>query len=209
MKRLRIAIPKGRLQDATLALFAAAGYSTPTPLELLSRRLLFERPDIEWILVKDADVPVYVENGVAAAGVSGLDQLLEQEPDVYEPVELDFGRCALWLIAAEGARPIGSTARIATKYPNVAEAFARSRGIAAEVVALHGSVELAAVLGLTPYVIDLVETGETLRANDLQAVEMITPIAPRLIINKASWRLDGEGVRELVTRVAAAVEVTA
>jgi ATP phosphoribosyltransferase len=209
MNRIRIAVPKGRLQSPAFELFAAAGYAVPTDEDLFSRRLRFDAPPIEWILVKDADVPVYVENGAAAAGVAGLDQILEQDADVYQPVEMGFGRCALWLISAPGTRPIASGTRIATKYPRLTRAFAARRGIAAEIVTLAGSVELAAVLGLTPYIADLVETGETLRANGLEQMERIAEIAPRLVVNKAAWRLDDGRIRDLAKRVGAAAEVIA
>jgi ATP phosphoribosyltransferase len=209
MNRIRIAVPKGRLQSPAFELFAAAGYPVPADADLSSRRLRFDAPPIEWILVKDADVPVYVENGAAAAGVAGLDQILEQEADVYQPVEMGFGRCALWLISAPGTRPMASGARVATKFPRLTRAFAAQRGMAVEIVTLAGSIELAAVLGLTTYIADLVATGETLRANGLEPMERIAEIAPRLIVNKAAWRLDDGRIRDLSKRVAAAAEVIA
>src|SRR5206468_12606744 len=164
MNPLRIALPKGRLQDAALGAFAAASYDVPTEADLRSRKLVFVRDGVEWIFVKDADVPVYVEHGAADAGVAGLDQILEHECTAYQPVEFGFGRCRMMLIAAPGAPPL---TKIATKYPRMARQYLNAHGLRAEVVTLGGSVELAAVLELTSHVIDLVETGETVRVHKL------------------------------------------
>ena len=205
-RKLRIAIPKGRLLRGTLERFEAAGAVVPTSEDLASRRLVFERDGIEWILVKDGDVPVYVEHGAADAGVVGLDQVLEHGADVLRPVELPFGRCALMLIAAPGAPPLGARpgAALATKYPNIARGFLERRSIHLEIVALQGSVELASVLGLAPWIIDLVETGETIRVHGLQPLETVVEVSPQLIVNKSSWRMDRSGLRSLVDRVARA-----
>lgn len=204
---MRIAIPKGRLQDKSLALFAAAGYPIPGAAELASRKLVFNLdgrgPGIEWIFVKDCDVPVYVEHGAADAGIAGLDQLLEHESTAYQPVELPFGRCRMMLIAAPGAPPLTS---LATKYPRMARQYLETRGLRADIVPLGGSVELAAVLRLTSHVIDLVETGETVRIHNLVQQDVVAEIAPRLIVGKHIYRNAPAAVRELVARVAGAVE---
>jgi ATP phosphoribosyltransferase len=206
-RKLRIAIPKGRLLRGTLERFEAAGAAVPTSEDLASRRLVFDRDGIEWILVKDGDVPVYVEHGAADAGVVGLDQVLEHGADVLRPVELGFGRCALMLIAAPGAPALGARpgAALATKYPNIARSFLERRSIHLEIVPLQGSVELASVLGLAPWIIDLVETGETIRVHGLQPLETIVEVSPQLIVNKSSWRMDRAGLRSLVDRVARAM----
>ena len=201
---MRIAIPKGRLQDRTLALFAAAGYDTPTESDLRSRRLVFQRGGIEWIFVKDCDVPVYVEHGAADAGIAGLDQILEHNCSAYQPVELDFGRCRMMLIAAPGAPPLS---KVATKYPRIARQWLEQRGVRAEVIPLGGSVELAAVLELTSHVIDLVETGETVRVHKLELQDVIAEISPRLIVGKNFYRTEPKQVRELIARVEEAVNV--
>jgi ATP phosphoribosyltransferase len=203
---MRIAIPKGRLQDKTLAIFAAAGYAIPSNAELSSRRLVFNGGGIEWILVKDCDVPVYVEHGAADAGVAGLDQILEQESTAYQPVELPFGRCRMMLIAAPGAPPL---TKVATKYPRLARHYLERRGIRAEVVTLGGSVELAAVLRLTSHVVDLVETGETVRVHNLVLQDLVTEVAPRLIVGKDVYRTSAATVRDLIARVAAAAQEVA
>jgi len=195
---MRIAIPKGRLQDRTLELFAAAGYDTPPESDLRTRRLVFQRGGIEWIFVKDCDVPVYVEHGAADAGVAGLDQLLEHNCGAYQPVELDFGRCRLMLIAAPGAPPL---TKVATKYPRIARQWLEQRGVRAEVIPLGGSVELAAVLQLTSHVIDLVETGETVRVHRLELQDLVAEVSPRLIVGKTIYRTETKRMRALIARI--------
>jgi ATP phosphoribosyltransferase len=202
---MRIAIPKGRLQDEVLTVFAAAGYDTPTTADLRTRRLVFTRGGIEWILVKDCDVPVYVEHGAADAGIAGLDQILEHDCGAYQPVELPFGRCRMMLIAAPGAPPL---TKVATKYPRIARQWLDSRGIRADVVPLGGSVELAAVLNLTSHVIDLVETGETVRVHKLVLQDVITEISPRLIVGKNVYRTESKRIRDLIARIEEAKNAT-
>src|SRR5258708_33687372 len=140
---MRIAIPKGRLQDRALGAFAAAGFDVPSEADLYTRKLVFARGGIEWIFVKDCDVPVYVEHGAADAGIAGLDQILEHECTAYQPVDFEFGRCRMMLIAAPGAPPLTT---IATKYPRIARQYLDAHGLRAEIVPLGGSVELSAVL---------------------------------------------------------------
>lgn len=206
MSRLRIAVPKGRLQKDVIDTFRAAGLDVPTDEELSSRRLVFVKPDIEWILVKDGDVPVYVEFGAADAGVAGFDQILEQQPDVYQPVELPFGRCRMMLIRTEDAPPLARCSVIATKYPRLTRSFLRERGVHAEVVALQGSVELAAVLNLSPWIVDLVESGETARIHGLILHEEIAAISPRLIVNRNSVRLKKDRMTRFIEAVENAVK---
>jgi ATP phosphoribosyltransferase len=203
---MRIAIPKGRLQNETLALFASAGYDTPNEADLRTRRLVFQRGGIEWIFVKDCDVPVYVEHGAADAGVAGLDQILEHECSAYQPLDLPFGRCTMQLIAAPGAPPLRS---VATKYPRIARQYLDRRGIRAEVVPLGGSVELSAVLNLTSHVIDLVETGETVRVHKLELQDVVAEISPRLIVGKNVYRTETRTIRELISRVEEALNASA
>jgi ATP phosphoribosyltransferase len=200
---MRIAIPKGRLQNKALAIFADAGYEVPAERDLQSRKLVFDRGDIEWIFVKDCDVPVYVEHGAADAGIAGLDQILEHDCTAYQPVEFDFGRCKMMLIAAPGAPPL---TKVATKYPRIARQYLEQRAIRAEIVPLGGSVELAAVLNLTSHVIDLVETGETVRVHKLEIQDVVAEISPRLIIGRGIYRTETKRVRELISRIEEAVE---
>ena len=207
---LRIAIPKGRLQEPTLELFAAAGYDVPAEGDLRSRRLVFDRGGIEWIFVKDCDVPVYVEHGAADAGVAGLDQILEHGCTAYQPVEMPFGRCRMMLIGAPGApRLNGRMVKLATKYPRVARQYLDSRGLHAEIVTLGGSVELAAVLQLTSHVIDLVETGETVRIHRLELQDTVAEISPRLIVGKTIYRTETKRMRDLIARIEEAKNATA
>jgi ATP phosphoribosyltransferase len=201
---MRIAIPKGRLQEPALGVFAAAGYDVPDAADLKTRRLVFDRSGIEWIFVKDCDVPVYVEHGAADAGIAGLDQILEHECTAYQPVEFPFGRCRMMLIAAPGAPPL---TKVATKYPRITRQFLDARGVRAEVVPLGGSVELAAVLKLTSHVVDLVETGETVRVHHLELQDVIAEISPRLIVGKTFYRTEAKIVRDLIARVEEAVNV--
>jgi ATP phosphoribosyltransferase len=201
---MRIAIPKGRLQDKALGVFAGAGYDVPDEADLKTRKLVFDRGGIEWIFVKDCDVPVYVEHGAADAGIAGLDQILEHECTAYQPVELPFGHCKMMLIAAPGAPPL---TKVATKYPRITRQFLDSRRVRAEIVPLGGSVELAAVLKLTSHVVDLVETGETVRVHKLELQDVIAEISPRLIVGKNFYRTEAKQVRELIARVEEAVNV--
>jgi ATP phosphoribosyltransferase len=198
---MRIAIPKGRLQSNALETFASAGYDVPTESDLRTRRLVFSRGSIEWIFVKDCDVPVYVEHGAADAGIAGLDQILEHECSAYQAVELPYGRCRMMLIGAPHAPQLTDGARIATKYPRIARQYLDSRALRAELVPLGGSVELAAVLGLTSHVIDLVETGETVRVHKLALQDVVAEITPRLIVAKNFYRTSQQRSRELISRI--------
>lgn len=198
---MRIAIPKGRLQSNALETFASAGYDIPTDADLRTRKLVFSRGGIEWIFVKDCDVPVYVEHGAADAGIAGLDQILEQECGAYQAVELPYGYCRMMLIGAPHAPRLSDGARIATKYPRIARRYLDSRALRAELVPLGGSVELAAVLGLTSHVIDLVETGETVRIHKLVMQDVVEEITPRLIVAKNFHRTANQRSRELISRI--------
>jgi len=203
---MRIAVPKGRLQDRVLGVFANAGYDVPTDAELRSRRLVFQREGVEWIFVKDSDVPVYVEHGAADAGVAGLDQILEHDCTAYQPVELPFGRCRMMVIGAPGAPRLADAinAKVATKYPRITRQYLESRGVRAEIVPLGGSVELAAVLALTSHVVDLVETGETVRVHRLELQDVVAEISPRLIVSRSVYRTEAAQMRDLIARIEAA-----
>jgi ATP phosphoribosyltransferase len=202
---MRIAIPKGRLLEKSLATFAAAGCDVPDEADLATRKLVFHRGSVEWILVKDCDVPVYVEHGAADVGVAGLDQILEHDCTSYQPVEFDFGRCQMMLIAAPGAPPL---TKVATKYPRIARQYLDGRAIRADIVPLGGSVELAAVLNLTSHVIDLVETGETVRVHKLEIQDVVAEISPRLIVGRGIYRTQTKRVRDLIARIEEAKNAT-
>jgi ATP phosphoribosyltransferase len=200
---MRIAIPKGRLQDRVLAVFDAAGYDVPTPADLRTRKLVFARGGIEWIFVKDCDVPVYVEHGAADAGIAGLDQIVEHDCSAYQPVEMPFGQCRMMLIGAPHAPRLSRdrVAKIATKYPRIARQYLDAKALRAELVPLGGSVELAAVLNLTSHVIDLVETGETVRVHHLELQDVVAEITPRLIVGRNVYRTEPKRIRELIARI--------
>jgi len=200
---LTIAIAKGRLQDQAFDLFRRAGIVIP-PDTLASRRLLIEDQSglYSFIFVKASDVPVYVEYGVADAGVCGLDVLLESQADVHEPLDLKFGVCRLVVAGKKDSpepthNPMG-TARVATKYPRMASDYFQRRGVPIELIELGGSVELAPLLGLSEHIVDLVETGRTLRENGLVEIETIVEVSARLIVNRASYHLKRAPVADLI-----------
>jgi len=208
---LTIAIAKGRLQDAALNLFERTGIVVPSEA-LASRRLLVEAESRShrFIFVKASDVPVYVEYGVADAGVCGLDVLLESLADVHEPLDLKFGACRLVVAgkkesASPGDNPIGTT-RVATKYPRVAADYFQRRGVPVELIQLSGSVELAPLLGLSDHIVDLVETGRTLRENGLVEIDTIAESTARLIVNRASYHLKRAPVAELIRTLKTTIE---
>ncbi|HXU08921.1 MAG TPA: ATP phosphoribosyltransferase [Blastocatellia bacterium] len=200
---LTIAIAKGRLQDQALDLFRRVGIVVP-PDTLTSRRLLIEDQSGQYsfTFVKASDVPVYVEHGVADAGVCGLDVLLESQADVHEPLDLKFGVCRLVVAGRKdssllSANPM-ATSRVATKYPGIAADYFQRRGVPIELIELGGSVELAPLLGLSEHIVDLVETGRTLRENGLVEIDTIAEVSARLIVNRASYHLKRAPVADLI-----------
>jgi ATP phosphoribosyltransferase len=203
---IRIALSKGRLQSPSLAICEAAGFVVPTFEELSSRKLVFRKGGFEWVFVKDSDVTVYVDHGAADIGIAGLDQIVEQDCDAYQPVGFRFGACRMMVIGAPEAGPIEGAVSVATKYPRIARDFLQRRSLRAEVVTLGGSLELAAVLNLTSHIIDLVETGETARIHNLQLQETILDISPRLLVSRGAYRTEPARVRDFVARIGEAAE---
>lgn len=200
MTQLTIAIAKGRLQAETLDLLSRAGLGLSSET-ILSRRLAVEDESGRYrlIFVKPADVPVYVEHGIADCGIVGRDVLLESEPDLLQPLSLNIGACRIVVAATQNPaanRP--GILRVATKYPRTAARHFGSRGVAVELIQLSGSVELASVLGLADCIVDLVETGNTLRENGLKIIEVITSSTARLVVNRASYQLKADAVVQLV-----------
>ncbi len=200
---LTVALSKGRLLEPTVDFLARAGIVVPDDI-LSSRRLIASDAQgrYRFILVKPMDLPTYVEYGVAVAGICGRDVLLEVDPDLHQPLDLGFGRCTL-VLAGRSDRSISpsnvlSTARVATKYPRVTERYFRSRGLPVEVVYLSGSVELAPNLGLAETIVDLVETGRTLRENGLEIHERIAESSARLVVNRAGFHVQHARVQELL-----------
>lgn len=196
---LTLALPKSRLLDPVVAFFEERGVAIAHAVRQAGRALVVESDGMRLLLLKDADVPVYVEQGVADCGVAGLDQVLERQSDVLRLRRLPVGQCALMLITRpEGvAQRDGHPLVVATKYPTLVRELARRRGRQVSIVPLAGSVELAARLALTDAVVDLVETGRTLRENGLVPVEEWLRVAPYLIANRAALHLEGEMIRAL------------
>ena len=200
MTELTIAIAKGRLQAEALDLLTSTGlgFSSET---LQSRRLAIEDESGRYrlIFVKPADVPVYVEHGIANCGIVGRDVLLESAVDLLQPLSLNIGACRI-VVAAKNDAPLRQLGmlRVATKYPRIAARHFGARGVAVDIIQLSGSVELAPVLGLADCIVDLVETGKTLQENGLSIVEVITESTARLVVNRASYQLNAEAVGRLI-----------
>lgn len=206
MSRLRVALPKGRLYEAAVECFRRAGIVIdPDP----GRRLLIPSsvPEIEFLAVKPGDVPVYVESGAADLGVTGSDVLRETDADVLEPVDLGFGYCRLVVAGPASVSfpvlPGGVTARVATKYPKLAWRHFAARGRPVEIIAVGGSVEVAPLLGLSHWIVDLVDTGNTLKANGLVEHETILECTAILVANRASQKLKLDAHLEVMKRIEA------
>lgn len=206
---LLFALPKGRLAEQSLELLAQAGLSGP--VDTNSRKLVLVNQDnsVGFVMAKPWDVPTYVEYGAADVGICGLDVLRESGRRVHEPLRLPFGHCRL-SVAGPKDRPdtplrYASQPRIATKYPRLAQEFFRKRGVNAEVIGLSGSVELGPVLGLADLIVDIVETGSTLRANGLVEIRTILDVQAVLIINRAAYQLKSEQIQGIIERIRAVI----
>jgi ATP phosphoribosyltransferase len=190
---LSFALPKGRILKQALPLLAEAGLDFATTVDEAGRKLQLEAPGgHRLLLVKPTDVPTYVDYGVADVGIAGRDTLEEQGRDLYEPVDLGLAPCRLAVAEPEDAPARltrGSTLRVATKYPRVARRHYLNRSISAEIIPLYGSVELGALTGLADQIVDLVESGETLRQNRLREVETVMHVTSRLVVHPASLKL--------------------
>ena len=205
---LNIALPKGRLGETVYDLFERAGFECPSIREK-NRKLIFEneKTGVRYFWVKPSDVPIYVERGAADLGVAGKDIILEYAPDVYELLDLKLGKCRMAVAAKKDFHDDGTkTLRVATKFPNIASDYYEGIGREIELIKLNGSIELAPILGLSDVIVDIVETGTTLRENNLEVKAEILPISARLIANKSSFRfadreigLITEKMKELVT----------
>lgn len=202
---ITIALSKGKLLDPTLELFRQAGY-TGYHVRPDDRRLILEFPQHghRVLIVRPSDVPAYVEYGAADLGVVGKDVLLEQSPDVYEPVDLNLGVCRLVVAKPNGPQLVqrmSSKLRVATKYPAITERYFNQQGLPVELIKLYGSIELAPLVGLADRIVDLVETGNTLKANNLVEDEVIAWSSARLIVNRASLKMKHAVITELIARV--------
>lgn len=192
--KLTLALPKGRVLGESVRLLRAAGLTLELPPS--GRALRYDAGDAVVIEMRNTDVPTYVDLGVADVGVVGKDVLLEAGRDVYEPVDLGFARCRLSLIRPKGVS--GPVRRIASKYPRVTQSYLQRRGLSAEVIKLAGNVELACLTGLADAVVDIVETGSTLRANQLEELEVLLYSSARLVVNRAALKLKTDGLRPLI-----------
>lgn len=200
---INIALPKGRLGEKVYAMFEAAGYECPSIKEN-NRKLIFENTEkqIRYFWVKPSDVSIYVERGAADIGVAGKDILLEYEPDVYELLDLNIGKCRMAVAAKKSFRDDGErTLKVATKFCNIAKNYYSSIGRDIDIIKLNGSIEIAPILGLSDVIVDIVETGTTLKENNLEVKENIVPISARLIVNKASFKFKTEMIENIVNRL--------
>ena len=202
-RMLNVALPKGRLGESVYQLFADAGFPCPALLEK-SRKLTFENPEagVRYFWVKPSDVAVYVERGAADIGVAGKDILLEYTPEVYELADLNVGKCRMAVAGFPDMKlHHGQTLRVATKFPNIAKGYYASKGRDIDIIHLNGSIEIAPILGLSDVIVDIVETGKTLKENGLEVLEEIVPISARLIANKASYKFKNDAIRRIVDSI--------
>ena len=213
---LMVALPKGRMAAQTMALLGAAGI--PAPRGDMGRKLIVagvavdgmdSSVSLRYIMAKPSDTPTYVEYGAADIGICGLDTLRESRRNVYEPLLLPFAHCHLSLCApadrAQTPLRYESQPRVATKYPNLTADFFRARGVNAEIIALNGSVELGPLVGLADLIVDLVETGSTLRANGLVEIRTLMESQAVLIVNRAAYRLKSAAINDVIARLRAAI----
>ncbi len=201
---LNVALPKGRLGEKVYAMFEAAGFECPSIKEN-NRKLIFENPDcgVRYFWVKPSDVAIYVEHGAADIGVAGKDILLEYKPDVYELLDLGIGVCRMAVAAPNDFREDPQkTLRVATKFSNIARNYYTSLGRDIDIIHLNGSIEIAPILGLSDVIVDIVETGTTLKENNLSVRETIVPISARLIANKASFKFKSDPIEALMRSLA-------
>lgn len=207
MPELTIAIPRGRLHNEVLELFAKAGIRLNDNRDSRCLTTDDQSGRCRFIFVKPADVPAYVEHGIADCGVVGRDVLLEAEPDLLQPLSLAIGNCQI-AVAAPADTPQNSHTmlKVATKYPRLAARYFGERGQPVEIIELSGSVELAPVLGLADCIVDLVETGRTLRENGLNIVEVIAPSSAQLVVNRASYQLKTKATGNLISALKGVVE---
>ena len=197
---LNVALPKGRLGEKVYDMFEKAGFPCPSIKEP-GRKLIFENKEvgIRFFWVKPSDVAIYVERGAADIGVAGKDILLEYEPEVYELLDLDIGKCRMAVAAKKDfrdnpERPL----RVATKFSNITKDYYSKKGRDIDIIHLNGSIEIAPILSLSDVIVDIVETGTTLKENDLEVKEEIVPISARLIANKSSFKFKGDLMEKVI-----------
>lgn len=205
---LNVALPKGRLGEKVYAMFEKAGFECPSIKEN-NRKLIFENPDkcVRYFWVKPSDVAIYVERGAADIGVAGKDILLEYNPDVYELLDLDIGKCRMAVAAKKDFRDDArKTLRVATKFSNIAKEFYSARDRDIDIIHLNGSIEIAPILGLSDVIVDIVETGTTLKENNLEVIESIVPISARLIANKAGFKFKSDIIEKITESISCQIK---
>ncbi len=201
---LNVALPKGRLGEKVYSLFESAGFGAPD-MEKNSRKLIFGGGEngLRFFWVKPSDVAIYVERGAADVGVAGRDILLEYEPDVYELLDLKTGVCRVAVAAKKGFRDDKRrTLKVATKFARIAQEYYNAQGREIDIIKLNGSIELAPILGLSDVIVDIVETGTTLKENDLEVVAEVAPVSARLIANKANYGFKRELINDICRSLA-------
>ena len=203
MKEITIALAKGRLAEQTVELLEQCGICCDEVRNPERKLVLEDRENkVRFILVKPGDVPIYVERGAADIGVAGKDTLMEQNGNLYEMLDLGFGRCRMCVAGfPDFTRDRSVNLRVATKYPNIARKYYGAKGETIDVIELHGSVELGPIIGLTDVIVDIVESGGTLRANGLMVLEEICSVSARLIVNHVSLKTRGERIRPLIEKM--------
>ena len=197
---LNVALPKGRLGEKVYGMFEKAGFPCPSIKET-NRKLIFENEQVgvRYFWVKPSDVAIYVERGSADIGVAGKDILLEYRPDVYELTDLKMGKCSMAVASkADFVDDRSKTLVVATKFTNIAKAYYASQGRDIDIIHLNGSIEIAPILGLSDVIVDIVETGTTLKENNLVVLDKFLPISARLIANKANYKFKGELIEKIV-----------
>lgn len=208
MDYLNIALPKGRLGEKVYDMFERIGYGCPAIREK-NRSLIFENHEnkVRYFWSKPSDVAIYVERGAADIGVVGKDILLEYEPDIYELLDMNIGKCRMCVAAPDDFRDNPEkTLRVATKFVNIARAHYAKKGRDIEICKLNGSIEIAPILGMTDVIVDIVETGTTLKENNLAVIESIIPISARLVANKASTKFKNEQIADIRRKLQEVIE---
>ena len=208
---LNVALPKGRLGEKVYAMFEKAGFECPSIKEN-NRKLIFENEEcgVRYFWVKPSDVAIYVERGAADVGVAGKDILLEYEPDIYELLDLKTGICRMAVAAPKGFRYDPSrTLKVATKFSNIARTYYTAQGRDIDIIHLNGSIEIAPILGLSDVIVDIVETGTTLKENNLEVIETVVPISARLIANKASIKFKNEQIEKIAKSISMQMQAEA
>lgn len=205
---LNIALPKGRLGEKAYQMLKMSGYECPQ-IEESGRKLIFENPHkgVRYFWVKPSDVAIYVQRGAADLGIVGKDILLEYEPEVYELLDLQMGKCRMAVAGKQGFRdPVGQTLKVATKFPNITRKFYSGKCRDIDIIQLNGSIELAPILNLSHVIVDIVETGATLKENDLEVYEDVVPISARLIANIASYQFKDDAINAIALSLQKQVE---